>query len=86
MIANGYTYYYQASNNDVYYYNTNNKQKVLLFNKEISDFILIDDTIYFISKDTLYSYSNDEGLKNLLVYKELSFNSNNSQNSLKIIS
>lgn len=71
------TYYYQTSNNDVYYYNTNNKQKVLLFNKEISDFILIDDTIYFISKDTLYSYSNNEGLKNLLVYKELAFNPNN---------
>lgn len=71
------TYYYQTNNNDVYYYNTNNKQKVLLFNKKISDFILINKTIFFISEDTLYSYSINEGLKKLVVYSELEFNYKN---------
>ena len=71
------TYYYQTNNNDVYYYNTNNKQKVLLFNKKISDFILINKTIFFISEDTLYSYNINEGLKKLVVYSELEFNYKN---------
>lgn len=71
------TYYYQTNNNDVYYYNTNNKQKVLLFNKKIADIILIEDTIYFISGDTLYSYNNNEGLKKIVIYSELEFNPKN---------
>ncbi len=71
------TYYYQTKDNNVYYYNIHNKQKVLLFNKKISDFILINETIYFISEDTLYSYNINEGLKKLVVYSELEFNSKN---------
>lgn len=71
------SYYYQIKNNDVYYYNINNKQKVLLFNKKISDFILINKTIFFISGDTLYSYNINEGLKKLVVYSELEFNYKN---------
>ena len=71
------TYYYQTSNNDVYYYNIHNKQKVLLFNQKISDFILLKDTIYFISSDTLYSYNINEGLKKLVTYSELQFNYKN---------
>ena len=71
------TYYYQTKDNNVYYYNIHNKQKVLLFNKKISDFILIDSIIYFISEDTLYSYNINEGLKKLVTYSELKFNSKN---------
>ncbi|MGM9878995.1 MAG: hypothetical protein ACI31R_03120 [Bacilli bacterium] len=71
------TYYYQTKNNDVYYYNINNKTKVLLFNKEISDFTLVKDTLYFISEDNLYSYDFKEGLRKLITYSELSFNSKN---------
>ncbi len=71
------SYYYQTKDNNVYYYNTNNKLKVLLFNKKISDFILEKDTLYFISDDTLYSYSFQSGIKKLLTYSELSFNSDN---------
>ena len=71
------TYYYQTKNNDVYYYNLNSKTKVLLFNQKISDFTLVKDTLYFISDDTLYSYNFQEGLKNLITYSELSFNSKN---------
>ena len=71
------TYYYQTSNNDVYYYNIHNKQKVLLFNQKISDFILLEDTIYFISGDTLYLYNINEGLKKLVIYSELQFNHKN---------
>lgn len=71
------TYYYQTKNNNVYYYNLNSKTKVLLFNKEISDFTLVKNTLYFISDDTLYSYNFNEGLKKLLTYSELSFNSKN---------
>ena len=71
------TYYYQTKNNDVYYYNLNSKTKVLLFNQKISDFTLVKDTLYFISDDTLYSYNFQEGLKKLITYSELSFNSKN---------
>ena len=71
------SYYYQTSDNNVYYYNIHNKQKVLLFNKKISDFILMDNIIYFISEDTLYSYGINEGLKKLVTYSEFEFNSKN---------
>lgn len=71
------TYYYQTKNNDVYYYNLNSKTKVLLFNQKISDFTLVKDTLYFISDDALYSYNFQEGLKKLITYSELSFNSKN---------
>lgn len=71
------SYYYQTSDNNVYYVNAVSKNKVLLFNKEISDFVLIDDTIYFISDDSLYSYSNIYGVDKILTYSELSFNSKN---------
>lgn len=71
------SYYYQKENNNVYYVNNINKTKVLLFKKEISDFKLIKDTIYFISDNTLYSYSFKEGLKKIMIYNELSFNPEN---------
>lgn len=71
------TYYYQTKNNDVYYYNLNNKTKELLFNKSITDFTLVKDTLYFISEDTLYSYNFTNGLSKLITYSELSFNSKN---------
>lgn len=71
------TYYFQDDSNNIYYYNIHNKQKVLLFNKKISDFILIENTIYFISNDTFYSYSITDGLKKLVTYSELEFNPKN---------
>ena len=71
------SYYYQTEDNNVYYYNTNSKQKMFLFSMKISDFILIDDTVYLISEDTLFSYNETEGLKKLVIYKELGFNENN---------
>ena len=71
------TYYYATKEGNVYYYNTNNKIKVLLFNKNIKDFKLIKETLFFIENDTLYSYSQQEGIKKLLTYKELSFNWDN---------
>lgn len=71
------TYYYVTKEGNVYYYNTNNKIKVLLFNKNIKDFKLIKETLFFIENDTLYSYSQQEGIKKLLTYKELSFNWDN---------
>ena len=73
----GSTYYYQNINNDVYYYNANSKVKIHLFNKEISDFKLVGNTIYFISNDTLYSYNIDLDLSKLVIYSELSFNPEN---------
>lgn len=73
---NDNSYYYQIDNN-VYYYNGINKNKVLLFNMEISDFKLINNTLYFISKDSLYSYDFIYGLDKILTYSELSFNSEN---------
>ena len=75
--SNKDTYYYQTKDNNVYYYNIHNKQKVLLFNKKISDLILLNDTLYFICEDTLYSYNINEGLKKLVVYSELEFNYQN---------
>ena len=71
------TYYYVTDSNNVYYYNTNSKIKVQLFNKKISDFKLVNETLFFISDDTLYSYNQQEGIKQLLKYKELSFNWDN---------
>lgn len=71
------TYYYVTKDYNIYYYNSNNKVKVLLFNKKIKDFKLVKETLFFIENDTLYSYSQKEGIKKLLTYKELSFNWDN---------
>ena len=71
------SYYYQTENNNVYYYNSNSKVKVLLFNKEITDFKLIKNTIYYISEDSLYSYNIDKDINKLVTYSELSFNPDN---------
>ena len=71
------SYYYQTDNDDVYYYNTNSKIKVLLFNKKISDFKLVNNNLFFISDDTLYSYSIDKDINKLIKYSELSFNPDN---------
>lgn len=70
-------YFYQTGDNNIYYYNAITKTKVLLLNKEIKDFKLVNDTIYFISNDTLYSYDFINGLNKLLIYNELNFNSTN---------
>lgn len=74
---NNEDYYYQAKDNNVYYYNDITKLKVLLFNKKISDFKLINNTLYFISNKAMYSYNFKEGLKKIIVYNELSFNPEN---------
>ncbi len=71
------TYYYQDENNNIYSYNTNSNIKVLLLNIEISDFKLVNDTLYFINEDSLYSYDNQNGLRKLITYSELDFNPEN---------
>lgn len=71
------TYYYQDENNNIYSYNANSNIKVLLLNIEISDFKLVNDTLYFINADSLYSYDNQNGLRKLITYSELDFNPEN---------
>ena len=71
------SYYYQTSDNNVYYYNSLSNNKVLLFNTEISDFKLVNDSIYFVSGDSLYSYDYIHGMDKIVTYSELSFNSKN---------
>lgn len=74
---NNNTYFYQTDDDNIYYYNDITKTKVFIINKKITDFKLINETIYFISEDTLYSYDFINGLNKLIIYSELSFNSNN---------
>lgn len=71
------SYYYQTNDNCVYYYNRITKVKKLLFKMNISDFRLVNNTIYFISNNTLYSYSFTFGFRKIIVYNELSFNPEN---------
>lgn len=71
------TYYYQTKDDNVYYYNINSKVKVLLFNKKISDFKLVNNFIFFISDDTLYSYNIDADINKLIKYTEFTFNPDN---------
>lgn len=69
---------YYTYNNDVIYYNKVLDKKIYLFNKEdISNISLIDNTLYFICKDTLYYYNIHNGMNKVITYDELLFNKTN---------
>ena len=70
-----------------YYYNVNNEvyfvskkyldNPVLLFKGNISNFIAIYATVYFVSDDTLYYFNNNDKIIPILKNNELRYNKNN---------
>ena len=60
------------------YYNKFFDNKMILFNiKDISNINLVNNYLYFISEDTLYSFNIDEGIKMLIKYSEFYYNPTN---------
>lgn len=75
-------YYYYVKNGDFYKvikgYENN---PVLLFHTfDIKDWFIINDTIYLTKQDTVYSYTEENGLKKLIQYNELRYNYKNIYN------
>ena len=71
-------YYYMDSLNNVYLYDSITNVKVLLFNMgDLSYISNVYDDIYFVLDDTLYFYNINSGIKKIISYNELSFNSKN---------
>ena len=69
-------YKYKIINN--YLYQIIEKQKIKITDKEIKDIItIINDTIFYLVDDTVYSYNYQEGEKILLKQKEWKFNYHN---------
>lgn len=67
--------YYYVDEENVVLYNEKLNQKTYLFSsKIINDIKLIEDTIYFIDGNTLYSYNILDGLRSIITYDELEFN------------
>ena len=61
-----------------FYYNKFFDNKMILFNiKDISNIKLVNNYLYFISEDTLYSFNIDEGIKMLIKYSEFYYNPTN---------
>ncbi|MDD3048791.1 MAG: hypothetical protein PHQ89_02215 [Bacilli bacterium] len=79
--TDGYYYMYTSSDNLVKAYRIdkqNTSIKTLLFKvPNISNIKYINKSIYFISEDILYMYSDETGLRPLLKYHELIFNKSN---------
>lgn len=67
--------YYYIDKDNIILYNNNLKSKTYLFNSSsINNIKLVEDTLYFIEDNTLYSYNILNGLNKLIIYDELSFN------------
>ncbi len=78
LFVNDNHYYYLEKNNNMIYYNKFIDNKMILFNiKDISNIKLVNNYLYFISEDTLYSFNIDEGIKMLIKYSEFYYNPTN---------
>lgn len=78
LFVNDNHYYYLDKNNNMIYYNKFFDNKMILFNiKDISNIKLVNNYLYFISEDTLYSFNIDEGIKMLIKYSEFYYNPTN---------
>ena len=78
LFVNDNDYYYLDKNNNMIYYNKFFDNKMILFNiKDISNIKLVNNYLYFISEDILYSFNIDEGIKMLIKYSEFYYNPTN---------
>lgn len=67
--------YYYSYNNNYIYYNDTTKDFLYLFNLgEISNVMLVEDTLYFIKDNALYYYNMKTGIKKIVIYDDLAFN------------
>ena len=75
--SNG-NYYFRTDDGNMYMANNKGKKVVLLFNfKEFKEWVVADDTIFGINKDTLYAYNFNFGLKPLIKYNEFNYHTDN---------
>lgn len=78
IFSNKNNYYYIDNDNNFIYYNDISKDKMILFNiKNIKSVKLINENIYFISEDFLFTFNIKSGIKKIVKYSELYFNSTN---------
>lgn len=79
---NDYKFYYEDGNISYYLDESNNfimyndvlKTETILFNKSISNISVIDNSVYFVSDNTVYTYSINKTFIPLVSYDELRFN------------
>ena len=69
--------YYYIKNDTLYMYDSVFKKSTTIYEGDISDIIVLDNIVYFVSGNTLYSYSFKDSLVKVLTYEELAFNSTN---------
>ncbi len=77
IYSNDENFYYILDNNFIYYNKTLDKKIYLFKMEDVSNISLIDNTLYFINKDTLYYYDIYHGIKKVITYDELLFNKTN---------
>lgn len=78
IFVNDNNYYYLDDDNNFIYYNKLFDNKMVLFNiKDINNIKLVNNNLYFINEDSLYSFNINEGIKKLVKYSELYYNSTN---------
>lgn len=71
-------YYYIDDNSNIIYYNLTNNFKTYLLNlSNVKSVSLVENELYFIYEDSLYTFNILNGLKKIITYSELSFNPNN---------
>lgn len=79
IIESNMNYYFYNKKGEVYRISKYNIDKpVLLFKiSNLNNFKVVDDTIYFVSNDTLYSYQANNGITTILKNNELRYNTIN---------
>ena len=80
-----YNYYYFIENSEVYkVLDSNKKNRILLAElKNISDWMIRDRELILLSEDTVYSYTDQWGLRKILSTNELKYNYKNIYNLWK---
>ena len=84
LVSNNYSFQYQSNytytveDNILYLSYFDSKQKIKISNQEITSIIKTDkDKVYYLVKDTLYSYSIKKGEQKLITYSDWEFNYKN---------
>lgn len=86
-IKKGYnTYYFKTNDGNLYMANENDLDHVvLLFNdSNLKNWVVVNDTIFGVSKDSLYAYDFRYGLRPIIKYNEFNYHSDNMFGVIKI--
>ena len=85
IYKSNYNYYFKTHDGEVYQIiNNNYNNPILLFKfRDIEEYKVKDDSISFISDNTIYTYDNNYGLREVVINNEFRYNNKNIYDFIK---